>query len=78
MMADMMATRLLLIVGLALPALLGWAGGGPTGFVVLYNPDDPVSLAVANHYQQVRGIPEGNMLPLTLPASPPRPTRSRR
>lgn len=43
------------------------AGGGPAGFLVLYDQDDPVSVAVANHYQQVRDISERNMLPVHMP-----------
>jgi len=45
-----------------------YAGGGPAGVLVVYDQDDPVSLAVANHYRQVRGIPERNMVPVTFQA----------
>lgn len=51
---------------LALLARTVLAGGGPTGLIVLYNPGDPVSLTMASHYQQVRGIPERNMVPISL------------
>jgi uncharacterized protein (TIGR03790 family) len=44
-----------------------WAGGGPTGFLVLYDEEDPASVAVANHYQQARGIPERNMVAVSMP-----------
>ena len=49
-------------------ALLGvhhtvWAGGGPCGYLVVYDPTDTNSVAVANYYQQVRHIPEANMVP---------------
>jgi hypothetical protein len=45
----------------------GHAGGGPTGVIVVYNPDDPRSVTIANEYQQVRGIPERNMVPYAFP-----------
>jgi hypothetical protein len=51
----------------ASPALI--AGGGPTGVVVVYNPNDPRSVTIANEYQQVRGIPERNMVPYAFPVS---------
>ena len=63
-----------------LAALGGWllgllltpevlAGGGPCGVVVVYDPTDPSAVTVANHYQQVRGIPERNMIPYVFPAA---------
>ena len=52
---------------LAVPAVI--AGGGPTGVVVVYNPNDPRSVTIANEYQQVRGIPERNMVPYAFPFS---------
>ncbi|MHB9131466.1 MAG: TIGR03790 family protein [Armatimonadota bacterium] len=55
-----------MLATLMMPA---WAGGGPAGILVVYDQDDPVSVMVANHYQQVRGIPERNMLPVQMPAS---------
>ncbi len=45
------------------------AGGGPSGIVVLYNPNDPVAVTIAARYQQRRGIPERNMVPFSFPAS---------
>lgn len=54
------------LLALALP---GWCGGGPAGFLVVYDQDDPDSVAVANHYQQVRGIPERCMLPVHMPTT---------
>jgi hypothetical protein len=48
---------------------LAHAGGGPTGVAVVYNPTDPSAVTVANYYQQVRGIPERNMIPYTFPAN---------
>ena len=52
---------------LAAPAVI--AGGGPTGVVVVYNPNDPRSVTIANEYQQVRGIPERNMVPYAFPTT---------
>ena len=43
------------------------ASGGPCGVVVVYDPTDPSAVTVANHYQQVRGIPERNMIPYVFP-----------
>ena len=57
---------------LAVPAVI--AGGGPTGVVVVYNPNDPRSVTIANEYQQVRGIPERNMVPYAFPVSLSRTT----
>ena len=45
------------------------AGGGPTGFIVVYNPVDPRSVTIANYYQRVRNIPERNMVPYVMPLS---------
>jgi hypothetical protein len=52
---------------LAVPAVI--AGGGPTGVVVVYDQNDPRSVTIANEYQQVRGIPERNMVPYAIPTS---------
>jgi hypothetical protein len=41
---------------LAAPAVI--AGGGPTSVVVVYNPNDPRSVTIANEYQQPRFIPK--------------------
>lgn len=60
---------LAVLVALCLVTTPGRAGGGPSGFLVVYDQDDPVSVVVANHYQQVRGIPERNMLPVSMPTS---------
>ncbi len=47
------------------------AGGGPSGTLVIYDPSDPNSTAIANYYQQLREIPEINMVPYSfLPAAP--------
>jgi hypothetical protein len=53
------------LLALASPTVI--AGGGPTGVVVVYNPNDPRSVTIANEYQQVRGIPERNMVPYAFP-----------
>ena len=52
---------------LASPTVI--AGGGPTGVVVVYDPNDPRSVTIANEYQQVRGIPERNMVPYAFPTT---------
>ncbi len=59
----MVRARVLLTLCVLLAAVVARAGGGPAGFLVVYDPDDPDSVVVANHYQQVRGIPERNMVP---------------
>lgn len=64
-----LTSRVTVLLALLLLAMLSRAGGGPAGFLVVYDQDDPVSVAVANHYQQARGIPESNMIPLSIPAS---------
>jgi hypothetical protein len=46
-----------------------FSGGGPAGVAVVYDPSDPSAVTVANYYQQVRGIPERNMIPYTFPAN---------
>ena len=43
------------------------AGGGPCGYLVVYDPTDTNSVAVANYYQQVRHIPEAKMVPYVFP-----------
>ena len=67
MMRILQRTTLALTVLLAAQAAL--AGGGPAGYVVVYNPTDPRSVTIANEYQQRRGIPERNMFPYVFPAS---------
>ena len=61
------AVLIFLFLLLAAPAV--FAGGGPTGVVVVYNPNDPRSVTIANEYQQVRGIPERNMVPYAFPVT---------
>jgi uncharacterized protein (TIGR03790 family) len=46
-----------------------FAGGGPAGFIVVYNPNDANSVTVANHYELVRQIPERNMIPYPFPVA---------
>jgi uncharacterized protein (TIGR03790 family) len=62
-----LAVRFYLLIGWV---LLSWfvapnlhAGGGPCTYLVLYDSGDPNSVAVANYYQQARGIPERGMVP---------------
>jgi len=52
-----------------LSPLAALAGGGPSGCVVLYDPSDVNAVTVAACYQQVRGIPERNMIPYVFPVS---------
>jgi len=40
------------------------AGGGPLDVAVLYNGADPDAEAVAQHYADVRSIPEGHLCPI--------------
>ncbi len=66
--------RIFLQVFVALAVLFGscprgHAGGGPTGVVVVYNPNDARSVTIANEYQQVRGISERNMVPYAFPTT---------
>jgi hypothetical protein len=51
-----------------------WAGGGPQNFVVVVNPNDPNSLAVANAYVELRGIPPTNVLYIPWSATQGRTT----
>ncbi|MGB9688011.1 hypothetical protein [Thermogutta sp.] len=37
-------------------------GGGPENVLLVVNPNSPTSLAVANFYQSLRGIPDSNVL----------------
>ena len=60
---------LIFVCLLALAAPTAIAGGGPTGVVVVYNPNDPQSVTIANEYQQVRGVPERNMVPYAFPTT---------
>jgi len=59
----------LVFAGLLLAAQAVFAGGGPAGVVVVYDPTDPRSVTIANEYQQVRGIPERNMVPYAFPVT---------
>ncbi len=45
------------------------AGGGPTGCVVIYDPNKPTSVSIAARYQALRGIPESNMIPYAFPST---------
>lgn len=47
-----------------------WAGGGPANCLVLYDPADASAVAVANYYQQLRDIPDVNMMPYYFPTTP--------
>ncbi|MEI6082680.1 MAG: putative Ig domain-containing protein [Verrucomicrobiota bacterium] len=63
------AWRWLLMLGIALVVAKTpvWGGGGPCGYLVVYDPTDTNSIAVANYYQQVRHVPEANMVPYVFP-----------
>jgi len=43
------------------------AGGGPENWLVVYDPGSPHSVAVARHYQAVRGFPESHLMPYAFP-----------
>jgi uncharacterized protein (TIGR03790 family) len=60
--------RAFLAGGLITIGLTGraFAGGGPCNYLLLYDDKDINSIAVANYYQQLRGIPERNMVPYTF------------
>jgi hypothetical protein len=60
---------LLAVLGFALGSSPVRAGGGPSGYIVVFNPNDPNSVTVANHYQRLRNIPERNMVPFPFPGS---------
>lgn len=57
---------MLVTVGVALSGLAvaapAHAGGGPENVLLVVNPNSPDSLAIANHYVALRGIPAGNVL----------------
>lgn len=55
------------ILGGGLAAALARGGGGPTDVLVVYDPVDANSVAIANHYQQTRNIPEVCMVPYSFP-----------
>ena len=58
----------LAVVGLLLAAGgRAWAGGGPQNTLIVVNSRSAASLEVANEYQRLRGIPEGNIV--YLPAA---------
>ena len=48
-------------------ALPSRAGGGPENVFLVVNRRSPDSLAIANHYRQLRRIPENNVLDLDWP-----------
>jgi uncharacterized protein (TIGR03790 family) len=51
-------------VALWLGTPVAFAGGGPANVMVLYNPDDPEALAVAEHYRDARSLPAGQLCPI--------------
>src|SRR5262245_47544387 len=55
-----------LLTGLVLPAPA--APLGPRDVFVVYNRNLPASRDVAEYYQQKRGVPPENLIPLDLPA----------
>ncbi len=61
-----MFRSIILLCILALALLPLYASGGASGVLVLYDKDDANSITVANAYQRTRGIPDGNMLPVTF------------
>ena len=53
----------------ALGVALSAAALGPHELLVLVNPDSPESLAIANRFVELRGVPPENVVCLTPPAS---------
>jgi uncharacterized protein (TIGR03790 family) len=47
------------------------AGGGPENVCLVVNPDSPDSLAIANHYCQLRHIPPSNVVYIPFPPETP-------
>lgn len=58
----------LVLLALSLFVIKGWAGGGPSGFIVVYDARDIRSTTIANHYQNLRNIPERNMINFSFPS----------
>lgn len=58
-----------LISGLSLHQVQ--AGGGPLDYLIVYDPSDANSVAIANCYQQLRDIPDCNMVPYVFPSISP-------
>lgn len=44
-----------------------FAGNGPHNFLVVYDPGDPNSVAIARHYQQARQFPDVQMMAYSFP-----------
>lgn len=64
--------KILLAAVLSCQAGAGWSGGSPETTLLVVNADSPLSLAVANEYVRLRGLPERQVLWLT--GVPPRET----
>lgn len=56
---------MLLAAVLSCQAGAGWSGGGPETTLLVVNAESPLSLAVANEYVRLRGLPERQVLWLT-------------
>ena len=54
----------------SLLALRGVAGGGPFNTVVLVNQQDPDSLELGAYYAGARGIPQRNIVSVSVPVTP--------
>lgn len=54
----------LFLVGVGLGAPLVWAGGGPENVFIVVNSRSWASCTIANHYCQLRAIPESNIFHL--------------
>ena len=50
-------------------AALVRAGNGPANNLIIYNPADANAVAVASYYQQLRDIPDINMMPYYFPTT---------
>lgn len=53
----------------ALLAVTVRAGNGPANNLIIYDPADANSVAVASYYQQLRDIPDINMMPYYFPTT---------
>ena len=49
-------------LGLVVAASCAWAGGGPWNTLVVVNDNSPVSQELGQYYQDVRGLPEHNLV----------------
>ncbi|MCE5266716.1 MAG: hypothetical protein LLG00_02385 [Planctomycetaceae bacterium] len=58
----MLTQRTIIAIVVFLSTAIAMAGGGPENVLLVVNPRSPASLAIANHYIQLREIPSSNVL----------------